>query len=63
MSKSSTEVKACFGKLEEDAYFSPSGIEKPKYRSQLEVELRFKDLGNYLQSMFCVYYKTKCAYV
>jgi hypothetical protein len=42
MSKSSTEVKACFGKLEEDTYFSPSGIEKPKYRSQLEVELRFK---------------------
>lgn len=42
ISSSSIDVKACFGKIEEDLYFSPTGEEKPKYRSQLEVERRFK---------------------
>ena len=39
---SAKEIKECFGRVEEDAYFTASGEEKPKYRTELEVEARFK---------------------
>lgn len=42
ITKTSTEMKDCFGKIEEDTYLSATGEEKPKYRSELEIEMKFK---------------------